>query len=212
MTLYIYLIFLLNCFAVGLSLRKALPQKLQILFWLVLVTLIVEGVGTYYLNVLHKPAGLAYRIYQPIEYVLIAAYFFNITSFVRVRTAILVSIPIIVVLNIINILVESDKKLFGTYTFLLAATLLSMWGIIYFYQLIQEAEIKNPARNPDFWICTGILFFYAGTFFLMGFINYIYKNNPKLAQELYVINHLLNCILYGMVTYGFICQVRYQKS
>ncbi|MGX5852465.1 hypothetical protein ACWKW6_02425 [Dyadobacter jiangsuensis] len=185
---------------------------MRILLWLVFVTLIIEGIGTYYLNVLHKPAGLAYRIYQPIEYVLMAAYFFHIISFVRARTVILVSMLIIVVLNIINILVESDNKLFGTYTFLLAAISLSVWSIIYFYQLIQEAEIKNPARNPDFWICTGILFFYAGTFFLMGFINYIYKNNPKLAQELYVINHLLNCILYGMITYGFICQARYQKS
>ncbi|MGG7666496.1 hypothetical protein [Dyadobacter sp. BHUBP1] len=203
---------MLNCFVVGIFLKKALPQKLQLLFWLVLVTLIVEGIGTYYLNVLRRPAGLAYRLYQPVEYLLMAAYFFHIISFAKVRTVILASIPIIVITNIINILVESDNRLFGTYSFLTSAILLSVWSIIYFYQLIQEAEIRNPARNPDFWICTGILFFYAGTFFLMGCINYIYKNNTKLAQELYVINHLLNCILYGMITYGFICQAKYQKS
>lgn len=212
MTLYIYLFFLLNCFVVGLFLRKALPLKLKILLWLVLLTLIVEGVGTYYLKILGTTASIVYRIYQPMEYTLIAVYFFHITRFSRQKTIILISVPIIVILNTINIFVETGSRLFGTYTFLLAAILLSMWSISYFYQLTQESEIKNPAHSPDFWTCTGILFFYAGTFFLMGFINYIYGNNPKLAQELYIVNHLLNCILYGMITYGFVCQAKFQKS
>ena len=210
MSLYIYLAVLISCLATGFYYRKILSQGLRLLLWLVLIAAIVEIVGTYHLRFLFITASLIYRIYQPIEYVLLAGYFFTIITSPAKRKLIILSIPVVVLVNLLNLFANQYQSL-GLYAFLLAALLFVIWSIFYFFQLFKSNDGENPAHIPAFWICTGILFFYAGTFFQMGFTNMIYKHNPDLAKKLYVINHLLNCVLYGMITYGFICQSKYRK-
>lgn len=211
MSLYIYLAVLIGCLATGFYYRKILSQGLRLLLWLVLIAAIVEMVGTYHLRFLFITASLIYRIYQPIEYILLAGYFFTIITSPAKRKLIILSIPVVVLVNLLNLFANQQYKSLGLYAFLLAALLFVIWSIFYFFQLFKSNDGENPAHIPAFWICTGILFFYAGTFFQMGFTNMIYKHNPDLAKKLYVINHLLNCVLYGMITYGFICQSKYRK-
>ena len=195
----------------GFYYRKILPQGLLLLVWLVLITLIAELMDAYPPKFLFATTNWIYRIYQPIEYVLLAGFFLSVIISSNKKKLIIVSIPIVVAINLMNLFVYQQYKSLTTYAFLLAAFLFTVWSIFYFFQLFKSNDGENPAHIPAFWICTGILFFYAGTFFQMGFTNMIYKHNPDLAKKLYVINHLLNCVLYGMITYGFICQSKYRK-
>jgi hypothetical protein len=213
-SLFIYLFFLVTCFLVGVYYYKELTTSLRHLFWLVVITLFVEAIGTYNLIALKKVAGWVFHIYQPFEYYLVSAYFLQIIRFPKIRKIILISIPLVILANVLNFLFIQGPNELSTYTFLLAAFLFCIWSCFYFVQLLRnEAQIDQTLEhNPHFWVCTGILFFYTGTYFQMGFSNIIFKHNVGLAQKLYYINHLLNCILYGMITYGFLCQSKYQKS
>jgi len=72
-------------------------------------------------------------------------------------------------------------------------------------------EPKKVWQIPEFWVCTGILFFFAGTFFQMGLHSFLFRTNRELANRLYVINHLLNILLYGLLTVGFLCKASQKK-
>ena len=212
-SLYIYLSFLFFCFLAGVMYYRDLTTGLKNIFWLVVITLVVEFIGTYHLIVLRKVAGWIFHLYQPFEYYFIAIYFLSIIISPQIKKIILTSIPVVVLANLLNYLLIQGPNQLSTYTFLVAALLFCAWSFIYFWEMFQNTESinQNLEHNPHFWICTGILFFYAGTFFQMGFSNIVFENNKEIAQKLYIINHLLNCILYGMITYGFICQSKYQK-
>ena len=213
MSIYIYLFVLFVCFVAGVYYYKDLTTSLKHLFWLVAITVVVETIGTYHLKALNQVAEWVFHLYQPFEYYLIATYFLGIIVSPKIRKVIIISIPVVVAANIFNFLFVQGPNQLGTYTFLLAAFLFCVWSGAYFFELFQKVDDlnQNLSHNPHFWICTGIIFFYAGTFFQMGFTNIISKNHQEIAQKLYIINHLLNCILYGMITYGFICQSKYQK-
>lgn len=212
MSLYLYFLFLSICFCIGLSCYSRLTTSLKNMFWLVVLTILVESVGFYYLRVLNRVAGWVFHVFQPFEYFLVSSYFYNIISTDRIRRIIRITIPIILIANILNFSLLQGPYQLSTYTFLLSAFLFCVWCIVYYIQLFHSLEEDPFDSNPHFWITTGVLFFYAGTFFQMGFTNIIDDKNVELAQKLYIINHLLNCVLFGMLSYGFICQVRFRRS
>lgn len=181
------------------------------MLWLVIFTVPVEAIGYYFLEHKQRPPGWLFSGYQILECALLGGYFASLSVLRKYRNLILIAIPPVVTLNIVYLLDRASYKSIATYSFLLSAFLTTCWSIAYIFQLFKKRDLQDPARNPNFWICAGLLFFYAGTFFQMGLTNVIYDKNPDLAKELYVINQLLNCFLYGMITYGFICQLKYQK-
>lgn len=211
-SLYIYLFVLTTCFGVSIFLRNILTQQFKYLLFLISITWIVEITGTSYLMNFKKPLSILFHIFQPIEYLLLALFFYKIFLNNFIKKSILLSIPIVIIVSIINSFFLQNIYQFNSYAFLFIAFLLVIWSILYFIELLNNEFSLYVWNNPNFWICTGILFFYAGSFFLMGFITIIYKYNPELASKIYIINHLLNIILYSLYTYGFICQNRIQQS
>jgi len=96
-------------------------------------------------------------------------------------------------------------------SFSLEAIMLILWSTYYFYDLYNQDEVVGIGRLPEFWICTGILFFQTGAFFLMGLLNYLTRTSIDVATKLYSINHLLNILLYSLYTIGFVCKVGQKK-
>ena len=213
-TQHLYLTVLLICVMVGVYYRKALVGSYRYVLWLVIITLVlVESVGYYYLTFLHKVATWVFHIYQPIEYALLALYFYGIIRQPQVRKVILITIPLVLVCNILNATIGQGIDKLSTYTFLLSAFLFCTWAVIYLWQIIQSPNESFILQNPNFLICTGVLFFYGGSFFQMGLTNYLTQTNPPMAEFFYqLINHLLNVVMYGLFTYGFICQAKRQNS
>lgn len=214
MSLYLYLFVLTVCVLVGLYHRNALTGYFRYLLWLVCIALLlVETVGYYYLAVLKKVATWIFHIYQPIEYALMALYFLGIIENKKIKKLLLVSIPLVLVCNIFNATMGQGWQKLSTYTFLLSAFLFCVWSILYLWQLLHSQFETVIWKNPNFWICTGVLFFYGGSFFQMGLANYISQTDHEMAELLYqLINHLLNVVMYGLFTYGFICQAKSQNS
>jgi hypothetical protein len=204
---FVYLCVLLSSFFIGIYQKSVVPKSLGILVWLLGITIFVEVVGNYF----QEENKWIYKIFLPVEYLLTAVYFTIILKSLRYKKLIFISIGIIGFLCFANFISGFSYKYMSTYCILLSYFLSSLWGTLYLIQCFREIEEDNYKVNPHFWICTGILFFYAGSFFQMGFTNIIYTYDQELAKKLYIINHLLNCVLYGMITYGFICQAKYRK-
>ncbi|WP_439417090.1 hypothetical protein [Larkinella sp. GY13] len=209
--LEVYLGFLLISLIIAVSQQKFLTMNFRWLMWSLVVTCIVEGIGYYHLRMI-KNSNFIYHFYQPVEYTLVALFYINTLDRTLVRKVIRASIPVFVIFCLLNSLFFQSIHSPNSNCFMVEAVLLIAWSGFYFYELFNSNTEERIWSIPDFWVCTGVLFFYAGTFFLMGLLNYLYKVDMGLAKKLYVINHILNILLYSLYAVGFICKARQTKS
>ncbi|GAB3908630.1 hypothetical protein GCM10028803_44620 [Larkinella knui] len=209
--LEVYLTFLLISLIVAINQRRFLTENFRWLMWSLYVTCVVEGIGYYHLKMV-KNSNFIYHFYQPIEYMLVALFFLNTINSVSVKKWIGRSIPGFLLVCVLNTLFFQKLNSPNSTSFMVESALLILWSGIYFFELFKGNTEEKIWAIPEFWISTGVLFFYAGTFFLMGLLNYLYKVDMGLAKKLYVINHILNILLYSLYTVGFICKARQMKS
>lgn len=206
---YTYLLVLTFCLGVALSQRGYLDGNFRWLFWLVVVTWVVDVAGTLLRNAINNHP--LYHAFQPVEYGLFAMYFFYTLRQPVVRELIQFSIALMVVFSIVNALFYQSIWSQNSYSFMLEAALLLVWSVLYFFQLYTKFTPQKLWELPEFWVSTGILFFYAGSFFQMGIHRYIIQVDKELAKQLFVINHLLNIFLYSLITVGFLCKASQKK-
>lgn len=206
---YAYLLVLTFCLGVALSQRGYLDGNFRWLFWLVVVTWVVDVAGTLLRNTINNHP--LYHVFQPVEYGLFAMYYFHTLRHPVVRKLIQLSIGLMVVFSIINALFFQSIWTQNSHSFMLEATLLLVWSGVYFFQLYTNFIPQKLWELPEFWVSTGILFFYAGSFFQMGLHRYIVQVDEALARKLWVINLLLNILLYSLITVGFLCKASQKK-
>lgn len=179
--------------------------------WLYAIcSLIVECIG-WYRKSEHGFSDLnIFVVFQIIEYFLVTRFFVEVIG--RYRRLIEGSCLVVVGFNIVALLDPSSNSPLKTNSFLVGGILLCMWSLFYFFQLFRDVGEAPLEQNPTFWVSVGVIFFYAGCFFIYGYANAISKYDRKLASDMYeVINHLLNCLYYGMISYGFLCQTKYHN-
>lgn len=152
-----------------------------------------------------------YHIYAPFDYTLFCVYFMQLVS-LKYRRWITVSILL----------------------FALASASISYW--YYHFQTFPGANINTEGvliciictyvllnldirqydaiyKNPDFWICLGVIVFFGGTFFTNGLYTYLHEMDPVQAKKLFnIVNSPLNLIQYSCYTIGFLCALPRRSS
>lgn len=120
----------------------------------------------------------------------------------------LIGYPVLGLGNIL--LVQKDD--FHTMTYSLGCLLVVTFCIYYFWELFQRPRAGNLLRQPHFWISSGLLFYYACSFPLLGLLNFI-RTVPKVVLEnLLTILVILTFFLYLSFTIAFLCRLRTRKS
>lgn len=213
MTLFIYLGVLYIVFFITLFYWKSLINSdFQFLFWLIILTTCVESTGIYHLKILGKGHPWVYKVYQLFEYPLICLYFFTILKNGTIRKLIYVSMAVSTLYIVILLIYPDRYEFLNRYKFLLIAFFIVIWSVSYFKSLLNIEIVLNIKKDPHFYINTGFLLFFGGSFFLMGLIFYIKERDINLARNLYSINHVLNIFYYSLLAYGFICHSKSMKS
>jgi len=179
---------------------------------LLAATLLTEGIGLYMLRHPAIKDDRLFVVYQVFEYFLLSGYFLSIILKPGYKNAIYLSCIIVFVLNMLILLGILPLKPYNNRLFLLAALLLIVWSIVYLFELFQNISDDDIGINPNFWICGGIIFFYAGSFFILGLLQLIVQVHREAAWVLAILMILLNCILYGLMTYGLTCALKKPKS
>jgi hypothetical protein len=113
---------------------------------------------------------------------------------------------------LINILFIQTLHSFHTITYSLGCFLIVIISMYYFYQLFQLPHSTNLAREPAFWIASGLLFYYLCALPIMGAVNYLYTLPGVSARSLEQITTILNVLLYSLFTISFLCPVSSKRS
>lgn len=211
-TVLIYYYLLIVFFVISIAIGHSNSIRFKYLKYLLIVTVIIESIGLYYLKILKDVAHWAFTIYHPIEFYLLATYFsysFHNSKNKKVAIRLKYTIPLL----IFTIGLASLKINFPLwFNFLTSSIFIIFLSLSYLKELLFERINSSLTDNPDFFICIGILTFHSASFLVMGLVNYVYQSNPDLARQVYSINHILNITYYGLITYAFYIQWKLTKS
>jgi hypothetical protein len=130
----------------------------------------------------------------------------------KARKIILHLLWIYPVLALGNIFFIQKPTVFHTMTYSLGCLLVVAVCIYYFLELFQLAITVNLLRQPAFWICSGLLFYFTCTFPIYGFNSLLEKASLTTIQNLMIISDFLNVFLYSSFTIAFLCRFRIRKS
>lgn len=208
---YIWLILLGSLMSALAYFKKGMPAFLKLLPVYLLVTFIIEFIGGWR-NDQGKVTVTLYNVFITIEFVF---YFWLLRNMIRNRFAKLLLLhslwlyPLLVILN--KLFLQKGLQ-FHTITVCLGCLLIVMATITYFFELFQFDKPVDLVREPSFWICSGLLFFYACTFPLYALINFLRDPSNIIIKNLASIFAIVNILLYSSFIIAALCRIRIRKS
>ncbi len=119
---------------------------------------------------------------------------------------------IYLLLSLANFFLVQKTLVFNTITYGLGCLLIVSACIYYFWELFQSRSSGSLLRQPSFWICSGLLFYYTCSFPLQSLQNFIHALPNVILQNLLIIFILLNCFLYLSFTIAYLCRLKTRKS
>jgi hypothetical protein len=207
------IIVIIVCFFSSLSVyfQADPPFYLKLFPFFLSLTLVIEAIGSYLTN--HDRTNIPlYNFFSVFEFVF---YFFllrEIISNKRIRKFTLYLFWIYPLLSTINILFVQKISQFHTMTYSLGCLLVVFISIFYFFELFQMKQSIKLSRDPAFWICSGLLFFYSCTFPLFGLLNFLNNAPLFIDRNLGSILTIMNVLLYLLFTIALLCRISIRKS
>jgi hypothetical protein len=208
--LYIEIICLLA--SLTLFFQGSIPQYMKAFSFFMLITLIVEITGWLFMkyNVNKIQVTLLYNIFTAFEfeyYLLIIRFTLYNKKVKRIISWLLVVYPFLVLINMLFI----QPNAFHTITYSLGCLLVVAACIYYFFEIFQITNSVNLLKEPAFWICSGLLFFYCCTFPLIGLWNRLRGLPEIILGNLNHILTLLNVLLYSLFSIAFLCRLKFRR-
>lgn len=107
-----------------------------------------------------------------------------------------------------NILVGKINSFFLSLSYSVGNITLLILSILYFLRLMKSDRIVFFYREIFFWINSGLVLFYLGTFPYFGLFNYLAREQYSLFLTLAWGTVILNLIMYSLFITAFICGKR----
>jgi hypothetical protein len=182
------------------------------------VLTLLFGIGVFtdtLFNTLYKITGkdywIIYYVYIPLEYCLLSVFFYRISDNMQLKKMIIYVFPLYAIIIVWMYTSVYTLTQFPGWAYNTGGTLLIFWSIITLFLIDPIADV-SILKMPLFWICTGMILFYAGIFAFNGVYDFLFTNYFSLSNTLLNgINKVCNYILYLCFIYAFICSHRLKK-
>jgi hypothetical protein len=112
----------------------------------------------------------------------------------------------------VNIFFVQGINAFHSVTYAAGCLLIVFCCAYYFIETLLKPTPVTLVRMPDFWICSGLLFYYAVSFPIYGFVNFVYSLPSAILRNFNLFIQILNIILYTMFSIAFLCRFKVTKS
>ncbi len=153
-----------------------------------------------------------FHIYQPVEYSLLALFYYQLINNGMVKKLILFSIPVVLLFSVVYYSVGNGVFYGGDFIdFCVCAFFINVWVVIFFFELLRSDENMHLVHYPAFWVNAGNLLFYGGCLMVMGVYFSVLGTDPGTANQLLKVNHYLNLVLYSLYIIGFTQPLRWKK-
>ncbi|GEO03138.1 hypothetical protein AAE02nite_08020 [Adhaeribacter aerolatus] len=152
---------------------------------------------------------VVYNINCVLSFLILSAYFASILQFKdtkKVVTGVLALFLMVLIFNALqfeNIIDQFNSNMYG-----LAAFIVVVYAFLYYLQNLLNPT-KNIVKSVDFWYVTGLLTYYASSFFIFITFNYLMQSNSKYdsgIRYLWPIHNVLFLVMCGYFFKGMLCR------
>ena len=176
-----------------------------------LITLLVECASMFGM-VKGKAIFAMYNFFSVVEF---SFYLFILREIIkngRMKKIIGIVIWLYDLLALVNIIFIQKLYGFPSLTYAIGCLLIVGVCIYYFFELFQFPQSVALVRQPAFWICSGLMFFYCCSFPIFGPINILKALPVVFSKNFAVVINVLNVLLYSSFTIAFLCRLRTRNS
>ena len=162
---------------------------------LVLITLILDSIIYYYfVTGQNKNNMFLFHAFTFFEMILLFLYFRTFFQQIWAKNALIVLLILFALIAIINPLYWESLDEFPSITRTIECILIMILSILFFLNLFQQSNITNLLQYSHFWLVSGLLLFFAATFF-MNIVGSLVINQNNLGFNVYDIHSFLNIFL-----------------
>jgi hypothetical protein len=177
------------------------------------IVLFEFGVIQNWLTVRHSNLW-AVNFISAFQFVFYAFYLRSIVRDGEKKKRILMGLVITLLLTLINISFLQGFWRLHSYTLLIFSVMIVYWVCLFFRELLDtDNDQLSLLKHSNFWIATGLLFFYLAGFTFFSFFEYMaYINDYEYLWLTKLVLTFSNFILYSFIAIGLICQQKTHPS
>lgn len=212
MNLPIYIYFLIPCILSGVTVyfQPNAPFYLKLFPVLLVLNIIVEVLSPWMVIRFGSSVEL-FNFYTAFE---LSCYIFILREIIVGPIARKIALHLIWIYPlfcIINIFFVQGLHSWHSLSYSIGNLLIVGYAIYYFFELFKRPKAINLIKEPAFWICSGLLFFYTCSFPFLGIVNIIAKAPAVILNNFGSIISVLNILLFSLFTIAFLCRVDFRN-
>lgn len=166
---------------------------------LILFTLLLDTFSELYISDLyqstHKKNNMfLYHIFTLCEGVLLILYFRSFFQQKWVKNTLLTLLIAFSILTMLSLKFWESLDSYPSITRSIECVIVMILSILFFVNLFQQSSVSNLVLYNHFWLVSGLLLFFAGTFF-MNIVGQLVLQKNNLGFNIYDIHSFLNIFL-----------------
>jgi hypothetical protein len=160
---------------------------------IVIFTMVMETV-TYMFKLMGTNNMPLFHLYTYGEAIFIALYYYRIYSQRKIRQVYLVMLTAFLTFSVVALIVQQNLYDFNSLQRSVECIWMIILALIFYSDLFNESNVPNLLKYPHYWLVSGLLLYFAGTFFL-NIVGQIAVTTHRLGYEAYDIHSVLNIFL-----------------
>ena len=152
------------------------------------------------------------HLYVPLKFIIFTgAYRHFLKGFVSTRILVWV-VVLFIGYNIFNTMFIQSITEYNSYPRALGSFLISIYAILWYLKALTNMEIRRLRDEPVVWFNTGVLIYFAGSFFVFILSNQVLFQSVALSKQVWLISSTLMFIFYQIIAYSFFLVGKKAKS
>jgi hypothetical protein len=172
--------------------KKYLNTPLKTVFIYCVVYAVCEVIGWYY-ALHHWQNHFVQNSLSYIEVFFFGIYFYQIVekNFAK-KTILFLIISTLIIITWSHWFSGREYNRLDSFSLSIENLSLIAMSLIFFYQLLNNLNIQNILKYPDFWISAGILLYFSGAFFSFIFAEYVaFSKDESINNYFQIFEYLL---------------------
>ncbi len=198
--------FLLIVFALA---SPQITIRRDYIFWYLVVQTLLNTISMIIYQVFDGSNLIIYNTNCVIVFLILSGYFASILQFKDTKKIIIgVAVLFLVVLIFNALKFEHIVDQFNSNMYGLAAFIVVVYCFLYYLQNLLNPT-KDIVQTVDFWYVTGLLTYYASSFFIFITFNYLMQSNSQYntgIKILWPIHNVLFLVMCGYLFKGMLCK------
>ena len=199
----IYLAILLIATVIGFLKWNKLSKEYRYLSVLFLITFIFETLAVVFAYTV-KNNTIVYEIFDPLQLILFSCIFYEIIISRSTKRKVLISAIIMSLIIILSSVLDLEAGFLNSYSVVIKSIYYIFLSLIVFRQVLLNPRYSNILKEPVFWFCAALLFFFTINILFWTSNNYLINHDKTSLPALYLVLYFSNLIFYLVLLYAVI--------